>query len=203
MPIANESWRTWMLRKGSNQNMNRPVDPAESEVTQWLNPRKRNDPWPMRSGVISICGKRICGNAWSRPPCQRGQQINCPDNLFAGDSRQGVTIVPESAANSYWVLRIPPTRRRGQQKRGRKNPTQHSYHITAQVSSQRPNGPPGRKSVFSTKANVCIWETFRLEKLEKACYYIATKRRYKNSKSSGGLPKAKVNNGNQSDFKSK
>ena len=157
----------------------------------------------MWSGVISICGKRICGNAGSRPPCQRGQQINCQGNLFAGDSRQGVTILPEPAANSYWVLRIPPTRRRGQQKRGRKNPTQHSYHITALVSSQRPNGPPGRKSVFSTKAIVCIWETFRLEKFGFSCYLIVTKRNRKNTESSGGLPKANGKYGNQSDFKSK
>ena len=88
-------------------------------------------------------------------------------------------------------------------KRGRKNPTQHSYHITAQVSSQRPNGPPGRKSVFSTKANVCIWETFRLEKLKNPCYLIVTKRNRKNTESSGGLPKANGKYGNQSDFKSK
>jgi hypothetical protein len=64
-------------------------------------------------------------------------------------------------------------------------------------------GAEGAKSVFRTKANVCIWGTFRLEKLEFACYSIGTKRRYNISKSSGGLPKATVSNGNQSDFKSK
>ena len=138
--------------EGFQPNMNRPVDPAESEVTQWLNPRKRNDPWPMWSGVISICGKRICGDAWSRPPCQRGQQINCPGNLFAGDSRQSVTISPEPAANSYWVLRIPPTRWRGpppfdkggvckpgQQKTGpeKSDPTQLSYHSSGFKSTPK------------------------------------------------------------------
>jgi hypothetical protein len=88
-------------------------------------------------------------------------------------------------------------------KRGRKNPTQHRYHITNPFSSQRLNGPLGAKSVFSTKANVCIWETFRLEKLEIPCYLIVTKRNRKNTESSGGLPKANGKYGNQSDFKSK
>ena len=91
----------------------------------------------------------------------------------------------------------------GNKKQGRKNPTQHSYHITARVSSQRPNGPPGRNSVFFTKANVCIWETFRLEKFGFSCYLIVTKRNRKNTESSGGLPKANGKYGNQSDFKSK
>jgi hypothetical protein len=97
----------------------------------------------------------------------------------------------------------PPLRGFGKIKRGRKNPTQHRYHITNPFSSQRPNGPPGAKSVFSTKANVCIWETFRLEKLEIPCYLIVTKRNRKNTESSGGLPKANGKYGNQSDFKSK
>ena len=91
----------------------------------------------------------------------------------------------------------------GQQKRGRKNPTQHRYHITISFSSQRENDLTGAKSVPCTKTDVCIWETFRLEKLENSCYLIVTKRRYLNSRTSGGLPKAKVNKGNQSDFKSK
>ena len=67
----------------------------------------------------------------------------------------------------------------GNKKQGRKNPTQHRHHITAQVSSQRPNGPGNGKSVFSTKAIVCIWETFRLEKLKNPCYLIVTKRNRK------------------------
>mgnify|MGYP007002106630 CR=1 FL=1 len=48
--------------------------------------------------------------------------------------------------------------------------------------------------MFRTKSDVCIWETFRLEKLKNSCYLIVTKRRYLNSKSSGGLPKANGNN---------
>lgn len=152
----NESRRTWMLRKSSNQ-IKSPVDPAESEVTQWLNPRNWNDPRRL-SGVIS-----------------------CPGN--------GV-----QAASA---------RRMAQIKRGRKNPTQHKYHITFPGASQRENGSGCAKSVPCTKTVVCIWETFRLEKLENSCYLIVTKRRYLNSRTSGGLPKAKVNKGNQSDFKSK
>ena len=104
-----------------------------------------------------------------------------------------------------WPLRPqePPLRGFGKIKRGRKNPTQHHYHITARVSSQRPNGPGNGKSVFSTKAIVCIWETFRLEKFGFSCYLIVTKRNRKNTESSGGLPKANGKYGNQSDFKSK
>ena len=91
----------------------------------------------------------------------------------------------------------------GNKKEGRKNPPQHEYHIICRTSSQRRNLILDAKSVLCTKVNFCIWQTFRLEKLKIAWYYIGTKRRYLNSKSSGGLPKAKVNNGNQSDFKSK
>lgn len=91
----------------------------------------------------------------------------------------------------------------GETKEGRKNPPQHIYHIITRLSSQRQNGPGTSKSVFRTKSDVCIWETFRLEKLKKSCYLIVTKRRYLNSKSSGGLPKANGKNGNQTDFKSK
>ena len=43
------------------------------------------------------------------------------------------------------------------------------------------------------------WRPFR----SWPCYLIVTKRRYQNSKSSGGLPKANGKYGNQSDFKSK
>ena len=88
-------------------------------------------------------------------------------------------------------------------KQGRKNPTQHGYHITAQSVRQRKNGPPLGKSVFSTKANVRIWETFRLEKFGIPCYLIVTKRNRKNTDSSGGLPKVNGKYGNQSDFTSK
>ena len=86
---------------------------------------------------------------------------------------------------------------------GRKNPPQRGYHITLPFSSQRQIVLRPGKSVFRTKAQPRIWGTFRLEKLEFACYSIGTKRRYNISKSSGGLPKATVPNGNQSDFKSK
>ena len=88
-------------------------------------------------------------------------------------------------------------------KQGRKNPTQHSYHITARSVRQRQNGWPLGKSVFSTKANVRIWGTFRLEKFGIPCYLIVTKRNRKNINSSGGLPKVIGKYGNQSDFKSK
>ena len=88
-------------------------------------------------------------------------------------------------------------------KEGRKNPTQHKYHITFPGASQWENRLGCAKSVPCTKTDVCIWETFRLEKFGNPCYLIVTKRRYLNSRTSGGLPKAKVNKGNQSDFKSK
>ena len=88
-------------------------------------------------------------------------------------------------------------------KRGRKNPTQHRYHTTFENASQCRNVRRWRKSVPCTKTIACIWETFHLEKLKNPCYLIVTKRRYKNSKSSGGLPKANGKYGNQSDFKSK
>ena len=143
-----------------------PVDPAESEVTQWLNPRNWNDPRRL-SGVIS-CLRKDPG--WN-----------------------GLRDVPSGAARA----------RSDKQKTGRKNPTQHRYHITASGSSQRENEDRATKSVPCTKTGVCIWGTFRLEKLENSCYLIVTKRRYLNSRTSGGLPKAKVNQGNQSDFKSK
>ena len=96
-----------------------------------------------------------------------------------------------------------PFCRRSEIKKGRKNPTQHNHHIITVPSSQRQNGRPGAKSVFRTKTVVSIWRTFHLEKLKNPCYLIVTKRRYPNSKSSGGLPKSTVNQGNQSDFKSK
>ena len=92
---------------------------------------------------------------------------------------------------------------RGSKKRGRKNPPQHSYHIIAAFISQRQDGRSAAKSVLCTKTDVCIWGTFHLEKSKNPCYLIVTKRRYLNSKSSGGQPKANGNNGNQSDFKSK
>ena len=88
-------------------------------------------------------------------------------------------------------------------KQGRKNPTQHSYHITARSLRQWQNRPPSGKSVFSTKANVRIWGTFRLEKFGFPCYLIVTKRNRKNTDSSGGLPKVNRKYGNQSDFTSK
>ena len=87
--------------------------------------------------------------------------------------------------------------------KGPEKPTQHDHHTTSNFSSQRQNAAPGAKSVFRTKTDVCIWGTFRLEKLKNPCYLIGTKRRYQNSKSSGGLPKENVYQGNQSDFTSK
>ena len=153
-----------------------PVDPAESEVTQWLNPRKRNDPRRM-SGVISFVGESA--------------MISCPRVFRSTD--------PAAPDVPGGVLGWPGK----DKKQGRKNPTQHRYHITLPVSSQRLFVLPGRKSVPCTKTANCIWGTFHLEKLEFPCYLIGTKRRYKNSKSSGGLPKANGKYGNQSDFKSK
>ena len=76
------------------------------------------------------------------------------------DGCRGSFHVPGSSA--AWVAGSGS----GERKRGRKNPTQHSYHITNRFSSQRPIGPPETKSVPCTKTNVCIWETFRLEKLK-------------------------------------
>ena len=147
MPNANSKLKNMNAAEGIPTKYQSPVDPAESEVTQWLNPRKRNDPRRM-SGVISCPGIR------------RG---------------------------------LGHRLRFREQKRGRKNPTQHRYHTTLFLSSQRGNGFPKAKSVPCTKTNVFIWGTFRLEKFENPWYLIGTKRRYKNSKSSGGLPKAKVN----------
>ena len=144
MPIANSKLKNMNAAEGIPTKYQSPVDPAESEVTQWLNPRKRNDPRRM-SGVIS-----------------------CPRFTDWGSGL-------------------------GNKKQAGKNPTQHRYHTTLFLSSQRGNGFPKAKSVPCTKTNVFIWGTFRLEKFENPWYLIGTKRRYKNSKSSGGLPKAKVN----------
>ena len=91
---------------------------------------------------------------------------------------------------------------RGKEK-GSENPTQHSYHIIFQTASQRRIVLPPWKSVPCTKTPHFIYGTFRLEKWKIPCYLIVTKRRYPNSKSSGGLPKAIGSHGNQSDFKSK
>ncbi len=76
------------------------------------------------------------------------------------DGCRGSFHVPGSSA--AWIAGSGS----GEQKRGRKNPTQHSYHITIPLSSQRENDRPGAKSVLCTKTDVCIWETFRLEKFE-------------------------------------
>ena len=141
-----------------------------------MNPRKRNDPRRM-SGVISFVGESA--------------MISCPRVFRSTD--------PAAPDVPGGVLGWPGK----DKKQGRKNPTQHRYHITVSFSSQRQNDRPWIKSVLCTKTDVCIWETFRLEKLKKPCYSIGTKRRYLNSKSSGGLPKATGNNGNQSDFTSK
>ena len=168
----------------------------------------------MWSGVISCPGDRgaalaampetepTVGNAvLGVPAAEGGNRPHSAGTMLAHRTRRnagdGVPYAQPSRSQE------PPLRGFGKIKRGRKNPTQHRYHIINRFSSQRPNALPGRKSVFSTKAIVCIWETFRLEKLENPCYLIGTKRRYKNSKSSGGLPKANGKYGNQSDFKSK
>ena len=116
------------------------------------------------------------------------------------DRTQGTEMTPDLKSG---VISLLPTPWAGDEKEGRKNPPQHIYHITPPSASQRRIGPGSAKSVLCTKADVCIWETFHLEKLEFPWYSIGTKRRYLNSKSSGGLPKANGNNGNQSDFKSK
>ena len=152
---------------------------------------------------LSFCAVLRSGRRQCRDRALTGPQEPCPDrNVF----RRIRTICGFACAGPVYQIAV----RNGrcpfptvEIKRGRKNPTQHRYHITAQVSSQRPNGPPGRKSVPCTKTNVCIWETFRLEKLKIPCYLIVTKRNRKNTESSGGLPKANGKYGNQSDFKSK
>ena len=116
-------------------------------------------------------------------------------------------MTPDGCRGSFLAwMHLPegdPGRGSGEEKRGRKNPTQHRYHITLCDASQRQIRPGAAKSVLCTKADVRIWETFRLEKLKNPWYLIVTKRRYQNSNSSGGLPKAKAKKGNQSDFKSK
>ena len=126
------------------------------------------------------------------------------------DWTQGTEMTPDGCRGSFHVSgrilgrpRAVPSGAAGQIKTGRKNPTQHSYHIIIPFSSQWENASRSAKSVPCTKTDVCIWETFRLEKFGNSCYLIVTKRRCLNSKSSGGLPKAKVIKGNQSDFKSK
>ena len=123
------------------------------------------------------------------------------------DWTQGTEMTPDGCRGSFHVPGSSAARAAGsgsgKQKTGRKNPTQHSYHITISFASQRENGRPWAKSVLCTKTDVCIWGTFRLEKFGNPWYLIGTKRRYRNGKTSGGLPKAKVNQGNQSDFKSK
>lgn len=191
----NESWKTWMLRKSSNQ-IKSPVDPAESEVTQWLNPRNWNDPRRL-SGVIS-CSRQRSVLSLARPSATKWSRVGTPRWMKHLNCRGRRPRRP-LRSGSFLTM----TEESGQQKRGRKNPTQHRYHITFLGASQRENGSGCAKSVPCTKTVVCIWETFRLEKLENSCYLIVTKRRYLNSRTSGGLPKAKVNKGNQSDFKSK
>ena len=74
-----------------------------------------------------------------------------------------------------FLCRVGP----GTKNRAGKNPTQHGYHITARSLRQWQNRPPSGKSVFSTKANVRIWGTFRLEKFGFPCYLIVTKRNRK------------------------
>ena len=141
---------------------------------------------------------------------ERAKWVEGSSHLWDICSQIGAKILrlrasPSAQDDRYLVHRFFHDNDRGIRatKRGRKNPTQHSYHITLSFSSQRENAPRSAKSVPCTKTVVCIWETFRLEKLEKPCYSIGTKRRYQNGRTSGGLPKAKVNQGNQSDFKSK
>ena len=168
----------------------------------------------MWSGVISCPGDRgaalaampetepTVGNAvLGVPAAEGGNRPHSAGTMLAHRTRRnagaGVPYAQPSRPQE------PPLRVFGEIKRGRKNPTQHRYHITTQVSSQRPNGPPEAKSVPCTKTNACIWETFRLEKFGFPCYLIVTKRNRKNTESSGGLPKANGKYGNQSDFKSK
>ena len=91
---------------------------------------------------------------------------------------------------------------RAKRKRAEK-PTQHNHQTTKTPSKSTAKWGSSGKLVFRTKTVVCIWRTFRLEKLKKPCYLIVNKRSYKNSKSSGGLPKDTVNHGNHSDFNSK
>ena len=76
------------------------------------------------------------------------------------DGCRGSFHVPGSSA--AWIAGSGS----GEQKRGRKNPTQHSYHITVSFSSQRENDRSWTKSVLCTKTDVCIWGTFRLEKFK-------------------------------------
>ena len=60
--------------------------------------------------------------------------------------------------------RVLPGRLGRGKKEGRKNPPQHIYHITPPSASQRRSGREASKSVACTKTDVCIWETFHLEK---------------------------------------
>ena len=127
------------------------------------------------------------------------------------DAVRGHFSVSEAPCLSLWERWPASAGRRGfcraawagAKKEGRKNPPQHVYHITPPSASQRRNGSRSAKSVACTKTDVCIWETFHLEKFGFPWYSIGTKRRYLNSNPSGGLPKATGNNGNQSDFTSK
>ena len=158
------SWGTWMLRKRFQPNRK-------------LGRSSRKRGYPM----IEPKEKK-----W--PPTEVG------GHFFPGTARSQ-TVRPASAVVPLCVgsfcctaARDPGWRPwnscvgdgREKEKTGRKNPPQHVYHIIPVLSSQRQNDPAASKSVFRTKPDVCIWETFHLEKLKNPCYLIVTKRRYQN-----------------------
>ena len=67
-----------------------PADPAESEVTQWLNPRKRNDP-RRKSGVISL------GSAPGPGPEGRRSLAARANKKEAGKIRPNTVIISQAA----------------------------------------------------------------------------------------------------------
>ena len=139
MPIAIVSWRTWMLRKGFQPNQKSPVDPAESEVTQWLNPRNWNDPRRM-SGVISCpCQKRrICRG---RPGCR-------PVVLVPLGQRSHFLYAPDPSERL-----VPGTADRTKKGPEKSDPTPLSYHIRKRKSM--PKCPPVAK-ICALHKNDCL-----------------------------------------------
>jgi len=187
MPIAIVRRKTGMLRKGFKPNT-KPGRSSRKRGYPMIEPKEKK--WP----PTEVGGHFFPGSARSQTVRPASAVVPLYVGSFCCTAAQDPGWRPGNSCTGVAGIK---------EKTGRKNPPQHIYHIIPHLSSQRQNGPGASKSVFRTKPDVCIWGTFHLEKLKNPCYLIVTKRRYLNSNSSGGLPKANGKYGNQSDFKSK
>ena len=128
-----------------------------------------------RTLCVSAVESNTCGRAAERVRLFCGESPLTSSCLMDGASRKASGNRPTGRwltlgvwGRTCWLVLC---QREGSQclavnKKEPENPTQHSYHITARISSQWQNAPARSKSVACTKTDVCIWETFRLEKLE-------------------------------------